>query len=143
VGDLLQAGLIGYYATDSHSGEKEEYARFLNESTAYTPRQFTREILSVEEPASKEQEKRPSKVELKPLPSHLRYEFLDSAHQFPVIVSAKLDGPIWKNCWMCSGSIGVPLAIVLMISRDLVLHSACIISFLMKFIAPLDNLCAI
>ena len=30
---------------------------------------------------------------MKPLPPHLRYEFLDPDHQFPVIVNAKLDGP--------------------------------------------------
>jgi len=47
----------------------------------------------VEEPTSKELEKCPSKVELKPLPSYIRYEFLDSAHQFPIITTAKLDGP--------------------------------------------------
>ena len=32
-------------------------------------------------------------VVLKPLPSHLRYEFLDLDHKFPVIVSSKLDDP--------------------------------------------------
>jgi len=38
----------------------------------------------------KEEECRP-KIELKPLPSHLMYEFLDSTHQFSI--NAKLDGP--------------------------------------------------
>jgi len=52
VEDPLKAALI--CVTDSHSGEKEEYARLLNESTAYTPRQSPKEIFSVEEPASKE-----------------------------------------------------------------------------------------
>jgi len=47
----------------------------------------------VEESTPKKEEECPPKVELKPLPSHLRYEFLDSAHQFPVIVNAKLSGP--------------------------------------------------
>jgi len=41
----------------------------------------------------KEEEKSAPKVDLKPLPSHLRYEFLDLDHKFPVIVSSKLDGP--------------------------------------------------
>ena len=45
------------------------------------------------EPTSKEQEKCPLKVELKTLPSHLRYEFLESARRLPVIVSVKLGGP--------------------------------------------------
>ena len=47
----------------------------------------------MEEAASKEQEKCLSKVELKPLHSYLGYEFLDSAHQFSIIVNAKLDDP--------------------------------------------------
>ena len=132
MGDLLQAGLIGYYATDSHSGEKEEYARLLNGSTSYTPRKFPKEILSLEEASSKEDKKCPSKVELEPLPSHLRYEFLESAHQFSVIVNAKLDSPQLKNYWMRFVSIGVLFVIVLMIFRDLVLHSACIAFFLDK-----------
>ena len=83
--------------TGSHSGEKEEYAQLLNESIIYTHRQFPKEVLRVEEPTSKAQEKCPSKVELKPLRSHLMYEFLDSAHELPVIVSAKLDDPQLKK----------------------------------------------
>ena len=54
VGDPLEATLIGCYVTNSHSGEKEEYARLFNESTAYTHRQSPKEVLSVEEPAAKE-----------------------------------------------------------------------------------------
>ena len=46
----------------------------------------------MEEPSPNEQEKCPSKVELKPLTSHFRYEFLDSARELLVIVSANLDG---------------------------------------------------
>ena len=51
----------------------------------------------MEQHNSKEEEKSSQKVELKPLPPHLRYEFLDPDHQFPVIVSAKLDGPQLEN----------------------------------------------
>ena len=91
--DPLEAASIFCYVTNSHSREKDEYARLLNKSTAYTPRQSPKGILCVEEPASKEHEKCPSKVELKPLSSYLRYEFLYSAHQFPVIINAKLDNP--------------------------------------------------
>ena len=78
--DLVEVVLIGCYVIDSHSGENEEYARLLNKSPAYRPRQSPKEVFSVEEPDSIEQEKCPSKVELKPLPSHHRYEFLDSTH---------------------------------------------------------------
>ena len=76
VEDPLEVALICYYATGSHLGENEDYARLLNESTAYTPRQSRMEILNVEEPTSKKEEECPPKVELKPLPSHLRYNFL-------------------------------------------------------------------
>jgi len=51
----------------------------------------------VEEIHSKDEEKSELKVELKPLPSHLRYEFLDPDHKFPIIVSSKLDGPQLKK----------------------------------------------
>ena len=47
----------------------------------------------MEEFASKKQERSTQKVELKLLPSYLRYEFLDLDHKYPIIVSAKLDGP--------------------------------------------------
>ena len=92
VEDPLEAALIGYHVTGSYSGENEEYARLLNESTAYAHRKSPKEVLSVEELLSKEEEKSVLKVELKPLPSHLRYEFLDPDHKFPIIVSSKLDG---------------------------------------------------
>jgi len=87
VGDPLEAALIRCYVTGSHSGEKEEYGRLHHESTAYMHRQSSREVLNVEEPISKELEKCPSKLELKPLSPHLWYEFLDFANQFPIIVS--------------------------------------------------------
>jgi len=77
--DPLDAALIGCYTTNPCSGEKEEYARLLNESTAYMPRQSHREILIVEELTSKKEEECPPKVELKPLPSHLSHEFLNSS----------------------------------------------------------------
>jgi len=97
VEDPLEVALIGCHVTDSHSMEKEEYARLLNESTAYAHRKFPKEVISVEELSSKEEEKSASKVELKPLPSHLRHKFLDPNHKFPIIVSSKLDGPQLKK----------------------------------------------
>ena len=45
----------------------------------------------MEELASKEQEKGTPNVELKPLSSYLRYEFLDPDHKFPIIVCSKMD----------------------------------------------------
>ena len=38
VKDPLEAVVIGCHVSGSHSGEKEEYARLLDASTAYTPR---------------------------------------------------------------------------------------------------------
>jgi len=38
VEEPLEATLISCYVIDSHSREKEEYARLLNESIAYTHR---------------------------------------------------------------------------------------------------------
>jgi len=46
----------------------------------------------VEVQATEEKEKSALKVELKAVPPHLRYEFLDPDHQFAVIVNAKLSG---------------------------------------------------
>jgi len=93
VEDPLEATLVSCHVTGSQSGETEEYARLLDASTAYTGRQSPWEVLSVEQRSSKEEEKSSPKVELKPLPPLLRYEFLDPDHQFLVIASAKLDGP--------------------------------------------------
>jgi len=42
VEDPLEAALIGCHVTGFHSGEKEGYARLLNESTTYTDRRFPR-----------------------------------------------------------------------------------------------------
>jgi len=52
--DPLEVMLIGCYVTDSHLVERGEYARLLNESTAYTLKQSLKEVLSVEEHASNE-----------------------------------------------------------------------------------------
>ena len=93
VEDPLEAALTGCHVINSGSDEKEEYARLLNEFPACLPRQSHRDILGVEEPTPNKEEECPPKVELKPLPSHLRYAFLDSSHRFPVIVNANLDGP--------------------------------------------------
>ena len=91
--DPLEAALTGCHVINSGSTEKEEYARLLNESLAYLPRQSHRDIFAVEEPTPKKEEECSPKVELKPLPPHLRYAFLDSSHHYPIIVNANLDGP--------------------------------------------------
>jgi len=47
----------------------------------------------VEVRLSNEDKKDALEVDLKSLPSHLKYEFLDPNHSCPVIISAKLNGP--------------------------------------------------
>ena len=94
----------------------------------------------MEELTSKKEEECPPKVEVKPLPSHLMYEFLDSSHQFPIIVNAELDGPQLEQLLdvlrKYRGAIGYSIDDI----QDLVLRSACTAFFLMTAIAPLDNL---
>jgi len=46
--------MTGCYVIEPHSRDKEEYVRLFTESTAYMPRQSPKEVLSVEEHASKE-----------------------------------------------------------------------------------------
>ena len=52
--------------------------------------------------SSKDGEKRAAKVELKPLPSYLRYEFFDLDHNFADIVSSKLDGSQLEKTIRCA-----------------------------------------
>jgi len=53
VDDPLEPILIHRDVTNTQTGEKEEYARLLNVSTTYTPRQCPKEILNIEVQASK------------------------------------------------------------------------------------------
>jgi len=140
VEDPLEVMLIGCYATDSCSGEKEKYARLFTESTAYMPRQSRREILGVEELTSKKEEECPPKVELKPLPSHLRYEFLDFSHQFSIIVNDKLDGPQLEQLLDVlrkhRGAIGYSIDDIRGLNPSFCMHRI----FLMTVVAPPNNL---
>jgi len=78
--DPLEATLVSCHVTGFQSGEMKQYARLLDASISCTGRQSPWEVLSVEQRSSKEEEKSSPKVELKPLPPHLRYEFLDPDH---------------------------------------------------------------
>lgn len=59
----------------------------LNLAQPYLPRCQSREIMNLEVRPSNE-----DKVELKPLPFHLTYKFLDPTLTFPIIISAKFNG---------------------------------------------------
>jgi len=65
-------------------------AQYLEASPQVPPCQAKVEILKVEEEPLTDEEQAP-KVELKPLPSSLRYEFLGPNSTFPVIVNANLN----------------------------------------------------
>ena len=64
--------------------------QYLEASPQVPPCQAKVEILKVEEEPLTDEEQAP-KVELKPLPSSLRYEFLGPNSTFPVIVNANLN----------------------------------------------------
>jgi len=93
--DPLEVCLLGNYDKRVEvrpSGEKEVYTQILNMAQPFPPQHHPRAILNVMVGPSKEDKKCTPKVELKSLPSHLRYEFLCSNDNFSIIVNASLDG---------------------------------------------------
>jgi len=72
--------------------EREVYAHILDMAPVFPPQHHPREILNSEVRHSKDNKKCSPKVELKPLHSHLRYEFLNPNETFLVIVNARLNG---------------------------------------------------
>ena len=82
-------------------GDKREvYAHILDMAPLFSPQHHPREIINLEVRPSKDDKKWPSKVELKPLPSRLRYEFLSPNETFFVIVNASLDGTQIANLFI-------------------------------------------
>ena len=77
--------------------------------------------------SSNEDKKGATELELKPLPSHLRYEFLGPNHTFPIIVSVKLNGPQVEKLLnvLCKhrGTIGYSIYDISRISPTLCMHS--------------------
>jgi len=71
--------------------ESEVYAHILDVAPPLPPQHHPREILNLEVRPSKDDNKCSPEVELKQLPSHLRYEFLGANETFPVIINANLD----------------------------------------------------
>ena len=68
------------------------YIHILDMAQPFTPQDHPREILNMDVSPSKEDKKCTFVVELKSLPSHLRYKFIGPNETFHVIVSASLDG---------------------------------------------------
>ena len=72
--------------------ERDVYTQILDMAQPFPSQHHPREILNMEAWPSKEDRKGTLEVELKRLPSHLRYEFLGLNDTFPLIISASLDG---------------------------------------------------
>ena len=72
--------------------EREVYAHILDMTLLFPPQHHPREIINLEVRPSKDDKKCSPKVELKLLPSHVRYEFVVPNETFLVIVNASLDG---------------------------------------------------
>ena len=93
--DPLEACLLGTIdrRIEVQSGDESEvYAHILDMAPPLAPQHHPRDIQNLEVRPSKDDKKCSPEVELKPLPSHLRYEFLGPNEIFLVIVNANLDG---------------------------------------------------
>jgi len=78
-GDPLVACLLGLLEKRIEiqpGDEREVYAHIVHMTPLFSPQHHPREILNMEVRLSKEDKKCTAEVELKPLLSHLRYEFL-------------------------------------------------------------------
>ena len=76
--------------TEDENPEVALCAQYLEASPQVPPFQAKVEILKVEEEPLSDEDQAP-KIELKPLPSSLRYEFLGLNSTYPVIMDTKLN----------------------------------------------------
>jgi len=86
-------GINGHGMEAYQDKATKSYTGILDSAPSYLPRQWHTKVLSVDVWSSKEDESGALEVQLKSLPSHLRYEFFGSDHTFPAIVNTKLDEP--------------------------------------------------
>lgn len=84
--DSLQTVLMG--SADEEDWETKEYKRLLEETRAIESEKPLKELLRSEET---KESTTPPKVELKPLPSTLKYVFMGPNNTYPIIVNAELD----------------------------------------------------
>ncbi|XP_056688773.1 uncharacterized protein [Spinacia oleracea] len=84
--DSLQTVLMG--SANEEDWETREYKRLLEETRALASENPIKEVLK---PREYKESSTPPEVELKPLPSNLKYVFLGSNDTYPVIVNAELD----------------------------------------------------
>jgi len=88
--DYLEHVLLNDSTTKDENLEEAMCAQFLEASQQVSPCQAKVEILKVEEELLIDEKQAP-KVELKPLSSSLRYEFLGTNSTYPAIVNANLN----------------------------------------------------
>ncbi|XP_071905800.1 uncharacterized protein [Coffea arabica] len=88
--DLLEYCVMSLGKQEDGCEEIEEFAKYLDFQAPYK-RGNLYESLGQGKGFSQPSEIEPPKLELKPLPTHLRYEFLGENKTLPVIVSADLD----------------------------------------------------
>lgn len=88
--DALELCLVGGEPSELN-GEAVEYARLLEAIPEISPQLAKVEKLGSKPKPEEWNEEKAPKVELKPLPSTLRYEFLGPNSSYPVIISADLN----------------------------------------------------
>ena len=89
--DTLKGCIVHYGTTQSTNTSIQEYARYLEASPFYLPSKKPElEELGRNPSIPKPSIEEPPKHELKPLPSHLRYAYLDDNSKLPVIISSAL-----------------------------------------------------
>nr|GMC73955.1 Transposon Ty3-I Gag-Pol polyprotein [Ipomoea batatas] len=107
-----------------------------------TEEDVVEELYATNDPIGEEP---PPKVELKPLPPNLRYEFLDSNFSFPVIVNASLENDEIKRLLDRSDELpiddtfrGETLFILTKLGKDYVPWFADIVNYLVSGYIPKD-----
>ncbi|XP_059301873.1 uncharacterized protein LOC132053786 [Lycium ferocissimum] len=90
VGDMLAAVIMNYEGEDDEEFEETVNALIGLGSYHYNPKKLDLDLENRATPPAKPSIIEPPTLELKPLPSHLRYEFLGPNNTLPVIISTRL-----------------------------------------------------
>jgi len=99
--DPLEACLLGTLdkrVKVQPGDEREVYAHILDMAPPLSPQHHPREILNSEARRTKDDKECSPEVELKPLPSHLRYEFPDPNETFRLLLMLALMASKSPNC---------------------------------------------
>ncbi|XP_060210188.1 uncharacterized protein LOC132637057 [Lycium barbarum] len=90
IGDMLEAVIMNYEWDDEKEFEEMVNALIGMGSYHLNPKKLDLDLENRAAPPAKPSIIEPPTLELKPLPSHLRYEFLGLNNTLPVIISARL-----------------------------------------------------